>query len=67
DMMTADDPDYAWLARRKAEKGRDISKSPTGLGDFGTRVLGYDGKTLRLHLPYHRFALIRLDAQRCRP
>ena len=60
DMMTADDPDYAWLARRKAEKGKDISKSPTGLGDFGTKVLGFDGRMLRLRLPHHRFALVEL-------
>ena len=60
DMMTADDPDFAWLAKRKAEKRGDISKSPVGLGDFGTKVLGFDGRTLRLHLPYHRFAIVRL-------
>jgi len=59
-MMTADDPDYAWLAKRKVEKGKDISKSPIGLGDFGTKVLSFDGRTLRLHLPYHRFALVEL-------
>ena len=61
DMMTAEDPDYAWLAKRKAEKGKDVAKSPIGLGDFGTKVLGFDGKTLRLRLPWHRFALVRLD------
>ena len=60
-MMTAEDPDYAWLAKRKAEKGKDVAKSPIGLGDFGTKVLGFDGKTLRLRLPWHRFALVRLD------
>ena len=60
DMMTADDPDYAWLAKRKAEKGRDIAKSPIGLGEFGTKVLSFDGRTLHLRLPHHRFALVEL-------
>ena len=58
--MTANDPDYAWLAKRKAEKGKDIAKSPIGLGDFGTKVLGFDGRTLRLRLPHHRFAMVEL-------
>ena len=61
DMMTANDPDYEWLARRKAEKGKDIAKSPTGIGDFGTKILGFDGRTLRLRLPHHRFALVKLQ------
>ena len=61
DMMAKDDPDYQYLFRRKKEKGKDIAKSPIGLGEFGTKVLGFDGKTLKLHLPYHRFAIVRID------
>ena len=61
DMMSAPDPDYEYLFRRKAEKGKDIAKSPIGLGEFGTKVLGFDGKKLKLHLPYHRFAIIRVE------
>ena len=61
DMMSADDPDYGYLFRRKAEKGKDIAKSPIGLGEFGTKVIGFDGKTLKVRLPYHRFAIIRVE------
>ena len=61
DMMTADDPDYAWLAERKKACGKDISRAPTGLSEFGTKVTGFDGRVLRLHLPFHRFAIVRLD------
>jgi hypothetical protein len=61
DMMPADDPDYQYLFDRKAEKGKDIAKSPIGLGEFGTKVLGFDGETLKLHLPYHRFAIVQIE------
>ncbi len=61
DMMPAEDPDYEYLFRRKKEKGKDIAKSPIGLGEFGTEVLGFDGKTLKVHLPYHRFALVQIE------
>ena len=61
DMMTADDPDYAWLAKRKRECGKDISRAPIELGEFGTKVLDFNGRVLRLRLPYHRFAIVRLD------
>ena len=59
--MTADDPDYAWLAERKKACGKDISRAPIGLSEFGTKVMGFDGRVLRLHLPFHRFAIVRLD------
>jgi hypothetical protein len=61
DMMPAEDPDYQYLFDRKAEKGKDIAKSPIGLGEFGTKVLGFDGETLKLHLPYHRFAIVQIE------
>lgn len=61
DMMPADDPDYQYLFDRKAKKGKDIAKSPIGLGEFGTKVLGFDGETLKLHLPYHRFAIVQIE------
>ena len=60
DLLSADDPDYRWLYERKKDRTLDIRHAPLDLGDFGTKVLGFDGRTLRFHLPFHRFALVEL-------
>lgn len=60
DLLPAEDPDYAWLAERAKDTSKHISRAPLELNDFGTKVLGFDGQTLKFHLPFHRFALVEL-------
>ena len=71
DRLTADDPDYAWLVQKAREIGANgssvvtegkvyESRIPTELGEFGTRIDGFDGKVLRYHLPFHTFGLVEL-------
>jgi len=58
DMFTVSDPDYQWLIDRKVQ--RKVHRSPLKLGEYGTKLLSFDGKILRYHLPYHKFGLVEL-------
>ena len=62
DLMPADDPEYAELyeLRKKAKLTNPLGRVPLDLGEFGTRIDGFDGKTLKYHLPYHTFGLVEL-------
>ena len=64
DLMEMEDPDYAWLY--EAKKGPvsagycNSGRLSIKMGSFGTRIDGFDGTTLRYHLPYHTFGLVEL-------
>jgi len=58
DVMTAPDPEYAALFERRRKYKVPVSRAPLALGDFDTKVESFDGTTLKLHLPYHTFALV---------
>lgn len=61
DVLTAPDPDYETLFARRRQFKVPVSRAPLALGDFGTKVEAFDGTRLRLHLPYHTFALVLLE------
>ena len=62
--MEMEDPDYTWLY--EAKKGPvsagycNSGRLSLKMGSFGTRIDGFDGTTLRYHLPYHTFGLVEL-------
>ena len=60
DLMTAADPDYAELFARRTRERISVSRAPLALGDFGTRVNGFDGRVLKYRLPFHSFGLVEL-------
>ena len=60
DTMTAPDPEYDELfAIQKANKVPPV-RAPLELGDFGSKLLGFDGNTLKFSLDYHCFAIVEL-------
>lgn len=61
DVMTAPDPEYAALFERRAKYRIPVSRVTLKLGDFGTKVESFDGKTLKLRLPYHTFSLVEFS------
>ena len=62
DTMTAPDPEYADLAEMRRRHRVHPTRAPIKPGDFGSRLLGYDAKslTLKFHLDYHSFAIVEL-------
>ena len=64
DLMEMEDPDYGWLyeAREKAVNTGFVRRHRISLktGLFGTHVNGFDGKTLKYHLPFHSFGLVEI-------
>lgn len=65
DLMPADDPEYAELYEMRKRSGltNPLGRVPLDLGEFGTRVDGFDGMTLKYHLPFHSFGLVELTPQ----
>lgn len=61
DKMTAPDPDYEWLATQSKQQKVPAVRAPLELGDFGSKIRSFDGKTLKMSLAYHSFALIELQ------
>ncbi|MCQ2404033.1 MAG: hypothetical protein MJ202_09945 [Lentisphaeria bacterium] len=61
DTMTADDPEYAELFERQKKFGVPPERAPIELGDFGSKVLSFQGDTLRMSLDFHSFAIIELQ------
>ena len=61
DVMTAPDPEYDELFARRAKARIPVSRVSLKLGDFGTKVESFDGKTLKLRLPYHTFSLVEFS------
>ncbi|MBQ9366556.1 MAG: hypothetical protein IJT83_02155 [Victivallales bacterium] len=60
DTMTAPDPEYDELfAIQKANKVPP-TRAPLELGDFGSKLLGFDGNTLKFSLDFHCFAIVEL-------
>ena len=60
DLLTAPDPDYDWLFKQRQETKSTVRRVTLALGDFGTKVQGFDGKTLRYHIPFHSFGIVEL-------
>ncbi len=60
DKMTAADPDYQWLFEQRKAQGVPVTRAPLALGDFGSEVTGFDGKTLKMKLAFHSFAIVEL-------
>ncbi len=61
DKMTAPDPDYEWLFKQSEKYRISKTRAPIELGDFGSKVLGFDGNTLKMHLDFHCFAIVELQ------
>ena len=60
DTMTRPDPDYDWLFEQAKRHNVPPWRVPLIIGEFGTRVDGFDGKTLKYHLPYHTYGIVEL-------
>lgn len=60
DKLTAPDPDYDFLYRRMKEFNVPALRAQLDLGDFGTKVISYDGKTLTYRLPFHSFGIVEV-------
>lgn len=60
DTLTEPDPDYQWLYQRMKQYHVPVWRCSLDIGDFGTKVLSFDGKTLKYHLPFHSFGLVEL-------
>ena len=60
DTMTADDPEYAELFKRRAEFKVPPTRAPLELGDFGSKVISFKDGVLRMSLEFHSFALVEL-------
>ncbi len=60
DLMTAPDPDYEWLLQRRREKNVPAVRAPLALGDFGSKIIAFDGKILKMKLAFHSFAIVEL-------
>ena len=61
ELMSAPDPEYEALFARREKYKVPVSRAPLKLGDFGTKVESFDGKTLKIGLPHHTFALISFE------
>ncbi len=61
ELMSAPDPEYEALFARREKYKVPVSRAPLKLGDFGTRVESFDGRKIKIGLPYHTFALISFE------
>jgi hypothetical protein len=61
DLMTAPDPDYEWLEEAMKKYRVPRVRAPLRLGEFGTKVIAIENNALKLHLPFHTFALVELN------
>ena len=60
DTLTEPDPDYQWLYQRMKQYHVPVWRCSLDIGDFGTKVPSFDGKTLKYHLPYHTYGIVEL-------
>lgn len=60
DTMNADDPAYQELFERQKKYNVPPFRAPLELGDFGSKLISFEGDTLQMSLDYHCFAIIEL-------
>ncbi len=60
DTMTAPDPDYQWLFEQQKKFNVPLERAPLELGDFGSKIVSFDGRTLKMKLAFHSFAIVEL-------
>lgn len=61
DMLPAPDPGYARLEQRIKSKKLPHFRTPTELGDFGSKINSIDSGKLNMSLKRHTFAIIELN------
>ena len=61
ELMDADDPEYQELFNMRAKHNIPTVRVPLNWQPAGVKVLDFKDNTLKLHLPYHTFALVRLS------
>jgi hypothetical protein len=61
EAFTKDDPDYSYLKHELITPfGHTPDRAPLKLGDFGVKVLDWNGIELKLELDFHKVALVEL-------
>ena len=63
DTMTAPDPEYDVLFERMKKYNVPPVRGPIIMDQtkFGSKVNGFDGKTLKMHLDFHCFAIVEME------
>jgi hypothetical protein len=61
EKMTEADPAYEELFKVRKNNGVPAVRAPLELGDFGSKVQSFRGNTLKMHLPFHSFAIVELS------
>ncbi len=61
DTMTAPDEEYKVLQERLVKYNVPRGRAPLELGDFGSKVISFDGNVLKMSLDFHCFAIVELN------
>ncbi|MBR6373733.1 MAG: hypothetical protein IKS20_11180, partial [Victivallales bacterium] len=61
ELIDADDPEYKELYQMREKYNIPTFRVPLDWQPAGVKVLDFKDNTLKLHLPYHTFALVRLS------